>query len=50
MGWVVFSAAGQTISAPIAVAIGVCEDMVNAENGVVVPGAVPLGELVVMVV
>jgi hypothetical protein len=48
MGWVVFPAVGQTISAPIGV--GVCEDIVNVENGVVVLGATPFGELVVMVV
>jgi hypothetical protein len=50
MGWVLFSAFGQTKSAPTAEVVGVCEDMVNAEDGVVVLGAVPLGELVVMVV
>jgi len=49
MGWVLFSAAGQTISAPMAVGVDVGEDMVNDEIGVVVLGAGPLGELVVTV-
>jgi hypothetical protein len=47
---VLFSAFGQTKFAPIAEVVGVCEDMVNAENGVVVVGVAPLGELMVMVV
>ena len=50
MGWVVFSADGHTISAPITGGDGICEDVVNVEKGVVVLEDAPIGELVVMLV